>query len=89
MHFHCLTECEVQSTYGLVSRLLTGFSGGAFFFVAPIYVMETSEPQIRGQLAALAMTMAPLGLAFTNGLSIEDAVHWNAISAILIAVPGD
>ncbi len=71
-----------------VGRLLTGFSFGLFCLVGPIYVMEVAEPRLRGLMGSITMAGPSLGLALINALSIEDAVHWNWISAICIAIPG-
>ncbi len=67
--------------------VFTGFSGGSFLLVAPMYIVEIAEPELRGGLASLSQLMLVLGIAYDNALSIEGAVGWNVISGILIAVP--
>ena len=42
----------VAAPAALVQLTLTGLSGGAFAVVAPTYVAETSDPDIRGKLSA-------------------------------------
>ncbi len=53
-----------------------------------MYVAEVAEPHLCGTLASLSQLMLVSGLVCNNGLSIHDAVRWNIISAILVAIPG-
>jgi len=70
-----------------VGRFLTGFAGGAFSLVAPTYVSETAETRYRGTLGNLMQFMVTFGIAFTYSLAINDAVNWEYITAISLAVP--
>ena len=56
--------------------------------MAPVYITEISEIYIRGALATMLDFIIALGQAFVNGLSINNAVPWEIISAVLIAPPG-
>jgi MFS family permease len=67
---------------------LAGFAGGAFALAAPLYIVEIAESSMRGSLASMMQFMITLGVAFTDGLNIDDFVHWNIISGICIVFPG-
>lgn len=71
----------------LTGRFLTGFSGGAYALVAPLYVSEMAEKSVRGSLASLMQLMSCLGVAFVDGLNIYGFVDWPYISAICTAIP--
>ncbi len=75
---------EVPIYFG---RVLTGFSGGSFLLVGPMYIAEVAESQLRGALMSLSQLMLTLGVTYDNALSINGAVEWYVISAILAAVP--
>ena len=71
-----------------IGRLLTGFGGGAFMLLAPIYVADIAEARIRGSLGSLLQLNFTMGICFVNALSINDAVHWDIIAGICIVFPG-
>lgn len=64
-----------------------GFAGGAFALVAPLYIVEIAETSMRGALASLMQFMVTIGIAFVDGLNVQDAVHWDIISGICVLVP--
>ena len=72
-----------------VGRILTGFAGGAYALAAPMYIMEIADPEMRGALASVMQLMSCFGVMFVDVLNIKDAVHWDIISAICIAIPGN
>lgn len=47
-----------------VGRFLLGFSGGAFFVVAPTYIGEIASKEIRGTLASYLQLMITVGILF-------------------------
>ena len=59
-----------------------GFSGGAYALVAPYYVSEVAEVDMRGALASVQQLMATLGVLFVNALNINEAVEWGTISGL-------
>ena len=71
-----------------VGRILTGFGGGAFALVAPLYVSEIAEVKIRGALGSLMQFQVTMGIFFVNVLSINNAIYWDIITGICIAFPG-
>ena len=53
-----LVAKEVNDNISLYfGRALTGFAGGAFALLAPVYISEIAEPGIRGALASLMQFM--------------------------------
>lgn len=44
---------------------------------------------MRGALASMMQLMITLGVAFTDGLNIQDAVHWHIISMVCSAIPSE
>lgn len=72
-----------------IKTTFLGFSGGAYALVAPFYVSEISENSIRGALSSIMQLMATLGVCFVNGLNVNGALDWVAISAVCIAIPGN
>lgn len=70
-----------------VGRILTGIGGGGFALAPPIYISETAETSIRGSLSSIMQFMVTIGIAFINGLGIQDAVSWPIITGICIIFP--
>ena len=66
----------------------SGFGGGAYALAAPLYIVEIAETSMRGALASLMQFMVTMGIAFVDGLNIQDAVHWDIISGICVVIPG-
>ena len=66
-------------------RLLTGFGGGAFSLAAPIYISETSEPEIRGALGSLMQFMLTVGVLFNNGIGA--LIEWDILTGLCIIFP--
>lgn len=56
-HFH-------ESNYTIIPNFV-GFSVGALSLVAPVYLSEISEPDIRGFLGAIFQVTVTLGILFT------------------------
>lgn len=58
----------------LIGRLLLGIAGGAYFVMAPIYIGEIAQKEVRGSLASLFQVMETLGILFVYvvgyGLSV-------------------
>ena len=71
-----------------IGRILTGFAGGAFTLVVPLYVSDIAEVRIRGALGGLMQFMLCVGLCFVNTLSINGAVGWVSITGMCITSPG-
>ena len=71
------------------NRQFLGFGGGAYALAAPLYIVEIAETSMRGALASLMQFMVTLGIAFVDGLNIQDAVHWDIISGVCVVIPGE
>ena len=54
-----------------------------------MYIVETAEPAIRGALTSIMQLMSNFGVLFVDVLSINDFAHWNIISGVCIAIPGN
>lgn len=67
---------------------ITGFSGGAFALLAPLYTSETSEKCISGATSSMTQLMVTLGVGFVAALNINGAVHWVYITAACSVIPG-
>lgn len=53
---------SVMSLY--IGRFTSGFAGGAFFVVAPAYIGEIAEKDIRGTLSSYLQLMVTVGILF-------------------------
>jgi len=67
-----------------LGRFLTGFSG-AFSMLAPGYIAEICEVEIRGSLASFMQVMTMLGLLFTY--TMGSYLNWRSLSAVCSVVP--
>ncbi|XP_037031902.1 facilitated trehalose transporter Tret1-like isoform X2 [Bradysia coprophila] len=55
----------------LVGRILLGISGGAFFVVAPMYIGEIAEKEIRGALGSFFQLMVTTGILFVYAVGYD------------------
>lgn len=55
----------------LVGRILLGISGGAFFVVAPMYIGEIAEKEIRGTLGSFFQLMVTTGILFVYAVGYD------------------
>ncbi|XP_050304706.1 facilitated trehalose transporter Tret1-like [Anthonomus grandis grandis] len=73
----------------LVGRFLTGFAGGSFCIVGPLYTSETSQKEIRGTLGTFMQLFITIGILFSNGLGWAlDVLYFSIMCAIVPAVFG-
>ena len=70
--------------YLYVGRLLTGFSG-AFSMLAPAFVGEFAEVEIRGGLSSVMQVMTMLGLLFTY--TVGAFLSWRTLAWLCLCVP--
>ena len=70
--------------YLYVGRLLTGLSG-AFSMLAPAFVGEVAEVEIRGGLSSVMQVMTMLGLLFTY--SVGAFLSWRTLAWLCLCVP--
>ena len=70
--------------YLYIGRFLTGFSG-AFSMLAPAFVGEVAEVEIRGALSSVMQVMTMLGLVITY--IVGALFPWRALSWICFCVP--
>ncbi len=68
--------------------LFTGFAGGAFALLAPLYTSETSEKCVTGATSSMTQLMVTLGGGFVAALNIRGAVHWFYITSVCAVIPG-
>ena len=54
--------------------------------MAPYYVSEVAEVDMRGALASVQQLMATLGVLFVNALNINEAVEWGTISGLKLYI---
>jgi len=80
--FFLIFAINVEMLY--VGRFLTGFSG-AFSMLAPGYIAEICEVEIRGSLASFMQVMTMMGLLFTY--TIGTFLPWRHLSAVCSVVP--
>lgn len=66
----------------------TGFAGGLFLLLSPMYISEITEPSIRGALGSGVVFMMATGQAVVHALTIDKFLSWITISGISIAFPG-
>ena len=66
------------------SRFLTGFSG-SFSMLAPGFISEICQVEIRGSLASIMQVMTMLGLLFTY--TIGTFLDWRMLSLVCSLVP--
>ncbi len=66
---------------------IIGFGAGSFSLAAPIYIVECSEPRIRGSLAILMQFMVTSGNVFTNGFG--SFMEWEYLTYIILGFPGE
>ena len=71
-----------------MSYFLTGFAGGAFALLAPLYTSETSEKCVTGATSSMTQLMVTLGGGFVAALNIRGAVHWVYITSVCAVIPG-
>eukprot|EP00092_Neocalanus_flemingeri_P034712 GFUD01037773.1.p1 GENE.GFUD01037773.1~~GFUD01037773.1.p1 ORF type:complete len:517 (+),score=127.69 GFUD01037773.1:69-1619(+) len=74
--------CNVEMLY--VGRFLTGFSG-AFSLLAPGYIAEICQVEIRGALASFMQVMTMMGLLSTY--TIGTWLDWRRLSAVCSVIP--
>lgn len=55
----------------LVGRILLGVSGGAFFVVAPMYIGEIAQKEIRGALGSFFQLMVTIGILFVYAVGYD------------------
>lgn len=55
----------------LVGRILLGIAGGAFFVVAPMYIGEIAEKEIRGTLGSFFQLMVTTGILFVYAVGYD------------------
>ena len=67
-----------------IGRFLTGFSG-AFSMLAPAFVGEVAEVEIRGTLSSVMQVMTMLGLLFTY--IVGALVPWHILAWICFCMP--
>ena len=75
---------NIQSTTISPYRFLTGFSG-SFSMLAPGFISEICQVEIRGSLASFMQVMTMLGLLFTY--TIGTFLDWRLLSLVCSAVP--
>merc|ERR1719445_59014 len=77
-----ITATSVHILY--CGRFLTGFAG-AFSMLAPGFIAEICQVEIRGSLASFMQVMTMLGLLFTY--TIGTYLHWRSMSVVCSLVP--
>lgn len=55
----------------LAGRILLGISGGAFFVVAPMYIGEIAQKEIRGALGSFFQLMVTIGILFVYAVGYD------------------
>lgn len=68
-----------------VGRILLGFSSGSYTFLGPIYIGEMCEVKFRGAFSGMMQFMITVGIAFENGLPINNTLDWFQITIICAA----
>ncbi|OXA62848.1 facilitated trehalose transporter Tret1-2 homolog [Folsomia candida] len=69
----------------LCGRFISGFCGGGFSLVAPVFIGETAEDSIRGALGSGFQLMVVLGILFVN--TVGSFADWQWLSLICGFVP--
>ena len=65
-----------------------GFSSGSYTFLGPIYIGEMCEVKFRGAFSGMMQFMITVGIAFENGLPINNTLDWFQITIICAAFQG-
>ncbi|OXA48919.1 facilitated trehalose transporter Tret1 [Folsomia candida] len=60
----------------LAGRFITGFCGGGFSLVAPVYIGETAEDSIRGALGSCFQLLLVIGILVVNCLGLLVDYQW-------------
>lgn len=66
-----LVCCANSVAMLLVGRILLGISGGAFFVVAPMYIGEIAQKEIRGSLGSFFQLMVTTGILFVYAIGYD------------------
>lgn len=69
----------------LVGRVLLGVSGGAFFVMAPMYIGEIAEKEVRGALGSFFQLNVTIGILFVYAIGYGLPVF--TFSLICAAIP--
>lgn len=69
----------------LIGRLLTGFAIGIISLTVPVYITETSPPQLRGLLGSSIQLSVTIGMLFVYFLGIYTS--WKLLAAISAIFP--
>lgn len=68
----------------LIGRILLGISGGAFFVVAPMYIGEIAQKEIRGALGSFFQLMVTIGILFVYAVGYDlDVFTFSIICGVL------
>ncbi|KAG8226601.1 hypothetical protein J437_LFUL007293 [Ladona fulva] len=70
----------------LAGRFFTGLSGGAFAVVAPVYIGETAQKDIRGTLGTYFQLMICLGILFSYAVGAYVPIFWFSIACGIIPI---
>ncbi|CAG7643816.1 unnamed protein product [Allacma fusca] len=69
----------------MVGRFITGFCGGSFSLLIPVYVSEIAETEIRGLLSNTLVLVLCIGILFTY--IVGAVVTWQWLCIISASVP--
>lgn len=58
----------------LIGRMILGISGGSFFVVAPMYIGEIAQKEIRGALGSFFQLMVTIGILFVYSIGYNLSV---------------
>jgi MFS family permease len=74
--------CSIEIIFYIFA---TGFAGGSFTLLGPVYSTEIAEGSIRGSLGSFMGLMVTVGALFDNTLGAF--IHWYQLTAIVTAFP--
>lgn len=57
-------------------RVLTGFASGSYSLVAPVYVTEIAEKEIRGKLGTYFQVQVNAGILFTYAVGYFVSLYY-------------
>ncbi|XP_049944456.1 solute carrier family 2, facilitated glucose transporter member 8-like [Schistocerca serialis cubense] len=67
-----------------VGRLLTGAAGGAFNVLAPVYIAEVAQKEVRGALCSYFQLLLTVGTLYVYMLGAVTGLFWTSVGCAVV-----
>ncbi|XP_046983357.1 facilitated trehalose transporter Tret1-like [Schistocerca americana] len=67
-----------------VGRLLTGAAGGAFNVLAPVYIAEVAQKEVRGALCGYFQLLLTIGTLYVYVLGAVTGLFWTSVGCAVV-----